>query len=72
MTTVQPAASAGATFHDSIVQGRFENATARQASDDALTAALGREACTRGGRVTMEELIRENRELPFDLGGLKE
>lgn len=60
-----------ATFHENIVQGRFENATARQSSDDALTAALGREACTRGGRVTMDELIRENRELPFDMTGLK-
>lgn len=60
-----------ATFYENITQGRCENDTARHAADDALTCVLGREACARGARVTMDELIRENRELPYDLTGLK-
>ena len=61
-----------AAFHDNILQGRFGNESARQASDDVLTCALGREACLRGATVTMDELLRENRALPFDPAGLKD
>ena len=60
-----------ATFYQSIVEGRFDNATVQQAVDDALTAVLGREAAARRRELTMDELIRENRELEFDLTGLK-
>jgi predicted dehydrogenase len=60
-----------ATFYRNIVESRFENPTAQQAGDDALTAVLGREAAIRRCPLTMDELIKENRALPFDLSGLK-
>jgi predicted dehydrogenase len=60
-----------ATFYRNIVEGRFENPSVRQAVDDALTAVLGREAAARRCELTMDELIRENKELPIDLSGLK-
>ncbi len=60
-----------ATFYQNIVSGRCENPTVQQAVDDALTAVLGREAAARRCELTMDELIRENQELPFDLSGLK-
>lgn len=60
-----------ATFYDNIVHGRFENSTAQQAGDDTLTAVLGREASARRGCLTMDELLKENKKLDFDLTGLK-
>jgi len=60
-----------ATFYRNIVEGRFDNPTVQQAADDALTAVLGREASARRGCLTMDELIAENKELEFDLSGLK-
>lgn len=58
-------------FYRDIVSGNFANTTVRRAVDGALTTILGREACLRRCRLTMEELIRENRRLPLDLQGLK-
>lgn len=60
-----------ATFYRNIVEGHFENATLAQAVDDSLTAVLGREAASRRSCLTMEELLKENKELEFDLSGLK-
>ena len=60
-----------ATFYRNIVEERFDNATIRQAVDDALTAALGREAASRRCCLTMEELIHENKELEFDTSSLR-
>ncbi|MCX7050254.1 MAG: hypothetical protein NTX50_32815, partial [Candidatus Sumerlaeota bacterium] len=60
-----------ATFYDNIIQGRCDNPTPQQAGDDALTAALGREACARRCCLTMDELIKENKALEYDLTGLK-
>jgi hypothetical protein len=60
-----------ATFYDNIVHGRFENSTAQQAGDDTLTAVLGREASARRRCLTMDELLKENKRLEFDLTGLK-
>ena len=60
-----------AAFYRNIVEGRCDNPSARQAVDDSLTAVLGREAAARRCDLSMEELIRENRELEFDLTGLK-
>jgi predicted dehydrogenase len=60
-----------ATFHQNIVAGRCDNPTVPQAADDALTAALGREAATRRQPVSMNDLLRENRPLEIDLAGLK-
>jgi predicted dehydrogenase len=60
-----------ATFYENIVRGRFDNPTVASAAHDVLTAVLGREAATRRGCVTMEELLKENKETEFDLSGLK-
>jgi myo-inositol 2-dehydrogenase / D-chiro-inositol 1-dehydrogenase len=60
-----------ASFHDDVVAGRCENPTVRRAVDGCLTCILGREAAARRGRLTMDELLRENRRLDVDLTGLK-
>jgi predicted dehydrogenase len=60
-----------ATFYRNIVEGRFDNPSLQQAVDDSLTAVLGREAAARRCCLTMDELIKENKELEFDLSGLK-
>lgn len=59
-----------ATFHQSIVDEKFDNATVRRAVDGTLTAILGRESALRGTRMTMDELVKENRKLAVDLSGL--
>lgn len=59
------------TFYQDILEGRCENPTVQQAGDDALTAALGREAAARGESLTMEALIAENKAIDADLSGLK-
>jgi hypothetical protein len=51
--------------------GRFENETARRAIDGVLTCVLGREAAARRTRLTMDELLKENKRLEVDLTGLK-
>lgn len=61
-----------ATFHQSIVEGRFENPTAQRAVDDVLTAVLGRQAAARRACLTMDEIIAENQTLELDLSGLKD
>jgi hypothetical protein len=60
-----------AAFHADITEGRFENPTFQRAVDGALTCILGREATGRRVRLTMDELLRENRRLDMDLAGLK-
>jgi myo-inositol 2-dehydrogenase / D-chiro-inositol 1-dehydrogenase len=60
-----------AVFHQAIVAGNCENRGTQRAIDGTLTAILGREAAARRGRLTMEELIREDKRLPLDLTGLK-
>jgi len=60
-----------ATFYRNIVERRADNPTVQQAVDDALTAVLGREAAARRCCLTMEELIKENKQLELDLSGLK-
>ena len=60
-----------AAFHANIIAGRFENSTVQRAVDGTLTAILGREAAARGRFLTMEQLIKENKELKVDLSGLK-
>ena len=39
--------------------------------DGCLTCILGREAAARHGRLTMDELLKENKHLELDLTGLK-
>ena len=58
-------------FHRAIVAGKFENATVPRAVDGTLTAILGREAAVRHARLTMDELLKENRRLEPDLSGLR-
>jgi len=60
-----------AEFHRCITEGRFENLTVPRAVDGALTTILSREATMRRARLTMEELIHENRRLEVNLKGLK-
>ena len=60
-----------ATFYKNVTDGRFENPTVRRAVDSALTCILGREAASRRIRLTMDDLIRENKRLEVDLTGLK-
>ena len=42
------------------------------AIDSCLATILAREACLRKGRMTMEELLKENRRLEVNLAGLKD
>ena len=60
-----------ARFHREVVEGRFENDTCQRAVDGVLTCILGREAAARRERLTMDQLIKENRRLEVDLSGLK-
>jgi predicted dehydrogenase len=60
-----------AAFYQNVTEGRFENPTVRRAVDGTLTAILGREAGARHAKLTMDELIKENRRLEVDLSGLK-
>jgi hypothetical protein len=74
--TIDDLYQAGATrniaaFHQQIAAGNFANETVRMGVDSCLTTILAREACLRKGRMTMEELRKENRKLEVDLTGLK-
>ena len=60
-----------ATFHEHVTSGRFENATVRRSLDGALATILAREAALRRTRLTMDELLKENRRMDADLRGLK-
>ena len=60
-----------AAFYENVTQQRFENPTVQPAVDAALTAILGREAASRAARLTMDELLKENRRIELDLTGLK-
>ena len=41
------------------------------AESNCLTCILGREAALRNGRLTMEELLKENKHYELDLHGLQ-
>ena len=60
-----------ASFYDDILAGKCENPTVRRAVDGCLTSILGREASARKQRLTMEELIKENKRVEVDRTGLK-
>jgi myo-inositol 2-dehydrogenase / D-chiro-inositol 1-dehydrogenase len=60
-----------ATFYENVVAGKTDNPTVRRAIDGCLTCILGREAALRHGRLTMDELLKENRRVEVDLTGLK-
>lgn len=60
-----------ATFYDLVTKGEFANPTVKQAVDSVLVCILGREAAARRTKLTMDEVIRENKKLEVDLKGLK-
>jgi predicted dehydrogenase len=60
-----------ATFYENVTAGRFENPTVRRSVDGVLAAILGREAGERRTRLTMEQVLKENRKWEVDLKGMK-
>lgn len=60
-----------ARFYEDITKGRCENPTVGRALDGALSTILGREAGLRRTRLTMQQLVQENRRAELDLRGLK-
>ena len=60
-----------AAFYQLVTGGQFENPTVPRAVDGCLTAILGREAAARHGRLTMEELLKENKRMELNLSGLR-
>lgn len=60
-----------ATFHQNVTQGDVSNDTVRMAVDSCLATILGREACLRKGRLTLQELLQENRRLEVNVEGLE-
>ena len=59
-----------ATFHQSIIDGDCANPTVEPSVNATLVTILGREAAKRGGRLAMDELLRENERIEPDLSGL--
>lgn len=59
-----------ATFHENITAGFHENPTVSPSVNSTLATILGREAGRRRVKLTMEELLRENKSLEVNLGGL--
>ncbi len=60
-----------ATFYQAVVAGDYSNPTVQRSVDGALATILAREAGLRHAKMTMAELLQENRSLPVDLAGLK-
>jgi hypothetical protein len=60
-----------ATFHRCVTAGVCDNPTLEPGVSTTLTAILGREAARRRTRLTLNEVLRENRRLEPDLTGLK-
>ncbi|MEI6647770.1 MAG: Gfo/Idh/MocA family oxidoreductase [bacterium] len=59
-----------AQFYANIVEKKFGNDTVPRAILGHLTCILGREASARGCRLTLDELMKENKKLMVDLTGL--
>jgi len=60
-----------ATFHKDVSEGRFENPTLERSVDGVLACVLGREAAARRTRMTMRQLLSENKRFELNLKGLK-
>ncbi len=58
-------------FYHNVIEGRYGNETIRRSVDGALATILAREAAARRTRLTMHELIKENKRLEVNLKGLK-
>jgi len=61
-----------AAFYKTVLEGPYDNPTVPRAVSGCLACILAREACLRGRRITMAELLAEKRKLPLDLSGLVE
>ena len=59
-------------FHNSIVNGIYDNPTVRPSIDSTLATILGREAALRNTKVTWDEMIAGNKKIEVDLTGLRE
>jgi hypothetical protein len=60
-----------ATFYEAVTGEHTENESVQPAVDSALVSILGREAAARRTTVTMADILKENRRLEMDLGGLQ-
>ncbi|MEN6576015.1 MAG: Gfo/Idh/MocA family oxidoreductase [Phycisphaerales bacterium] len=58
-------------FHKTVTTGDCTNPTIEPSINATLTAILGREAARRRTKLTLDEVLRENRRLEPDLSGLK-
>ena len=58
-------------FEKFIRKGDCKNATVSPSVRSNLTAILGREAAYRHGVFTWEEMMKENKRIPYDTEGLK-
>jgi myo-inositol 2-dehydrogenase/D-chiro-inositol 1-dehydrogenase len=58
-------------FHKAVTTGDTTNPTIEPSINSTLTTILGREATRRRTKLTLEELLKENRRLEPDLKGLK-
>jgi myo-inositol 2-dehydrogenase/D-chiro-inositol 1-dehydrogenase len=59
------------TFHKCVTEGHYDNPTVEPSVNATLATILGREAARRRTKLTLDELVRENRKLDVDLTGLK-
>ncbi|HSV99802.1 MAG TPA: Gfo/Idh/MocA family oxidoreductase [Sedimentisphaerales bacterium] len=59
------------TFHKSVAGGVCDNPTVEPSIDATLATILGREAARRRTKLTLDEILRENRRLEPDLTGLR-
>jgi predicted dehydrogenase len=59
------------TFHQSIIEGKFDNPTVEPSVRSNLVTILGRTAAYQGRKVTWQEVIRSKRKLDANLKGLK-
>ena len=60
-----------ATFHKCVTTGQYDNPTIEPSINATLTTILGREAARRRTKLTLDEVLRENRRLEPNLSGLK-
>ena len=60
-----------AQLYVNLTEGHFENPTVARSVESHLAAILLREAAYRQGRLTMDELLKENKKLEFDVTGFK-
>ena len=60
-----------ANFHQCITAGNFDNPTVAPSVRSNLVTILGRTAAYEGRTVTWEEVLKDDRRIEPDLGGLK-